>query len=1480
MGLALKKTSLAMLALLSVLPAVVSALNTTVTLTADATAGTTVVPTNSEVVTFGLPLVVGDVTDIAQIRVRIGGVEQLASIEAGLIWHWSDNSLRSVTIQLQGIDMTGGDITVTIDDAGNSGTQAFVPHSNGWELGPANKANMPFPRIFALHDLDYLASTSLIPPYLPGSSSEGVGKLQFDQFDNGYGGLDFSDGPGAQAAFLFDRATAMIKVYMTTGEVKFLKEGFMTKQLYYTHVRDDGTAPAPPGGDGCWTFGNVACADGKYIYTEPAKLAWALFGDNSQWDNALIVDMATQADLGFNQPLTSDPYDVEGEAFTERAAGIVGLAEINAYEITGDVGVLATMNSRLDSLKDMQQVEHTWDTNNGWIPRSGAFTHSWLVHEIDAPAYPGDGTTNDRRFSPWMSENIVDFLWQVYHVFEIDDTDLTLTVADLGEMLRLLGNAIDLYGFTSEYQSGLGLDASYATKAGLTTISMSCTAPDNVPVSLLYSGSSVATAAAIAATAAADGGFADQHNVETILSLGLAFYFETDIATRSRLFSRIQHLEEQWLRNGASDPENCAEVFFAGAIRLFNWQHRSNSVRTWDWILGEVGGIYDVKPNSFSFTDQTDQDPAMDVTSNAVTVAGLGTGASANVSVDTGTLVINGVDCASSHCTVQNTDTLAIKVTSAGPSLGVVTSTLTIGTFSTTFSVTTRVIMLEYPGWVFVAPSGCTDGQSWHFQCTGLWVDGADFDSYPIIATCTVTDGLTCANTGVNRRWTSVANLTLTTNISSCSVEPADLGNKNSCAAADHRFVPSGTPEINNPDAFSFTTQIELATSFEVTSNGVTIAGLGAGVNADASTNIGILVINTVDCGGPCTVTNGDTLAVKLTSSHLTGTTVSATVTVGAFSTDFDATTSGPTPDTTPDSFLFPAQIDLDTSIAVTSAAVTINNLGAGIDTPTSTDNGTLVIDGVDCTMNCLIMNGETLAVRITTSAAGSTTVSANVTVGTFSTAFDATTAIGLAAAPGTLSFTAVNNAALNQSHDSNAIVFNWLNVNTGVTTTAGILLINGTPCVAACTVDLNDTIALRLSSAVTNVTLVSATVTVDGISGAFNITTQAAASAGGSDTSLITGNVSNVVVTAGQLVTNRGVINSVELAAGSTVDGGTVTGAITGSGTLKNARIDATSIDPSVIVGQGSTVTSSTVSNVSGLVLTDALRDEQGMLQLSQPLVVEDDGSELSVLDIAKAAIDELFGNENTDFSNGTDDGTVELSNPDIEDLVVPIAPISVETTDEPDSVSIANAHGEFIIISNGIKTTFMPAAADLAAFQAGIDASGAVSDLLSDGSVSIQFNGSSFSLRFSLVASLPPSSPISIAALTTGEATFSEQGTLSDPATYRVLIHYPDGITQEVLPAIHDINVFDAWLAAGGFAAIINGLDGTILFQDRGFLVTKDVDVWRGIPSYGLLPPVPAAPGSVDFLSTTDLNGDGIGDIYFDTDTSRQVIYGLPLN
>ncbi len=976
-----------LLTLIAFLPTVATALNTTVTLTADAT----ITPTNSEVITFGLPLAQGDVTSTNQIRVLMGGVEQSIYVETGLTWHFGDKSLRTVTIQMQGVNMTGGNITLTITDAGRNtaNDRLEVSHSNGWATGQANKAKMPFPRIFAKHDLTYLASTGIIPPYIPGTAGEGVGKLQSDQFNNSYGALDFSiNGANAQSSFLFDRATAMMKAYMTTGEVKFLKEGFMTKQLYFAHVKNTGTAPTPAGGDGCWTFGNTACADGKYIYTQPAKLALALFGDNSQWDNSLIIEMATQADLGWNQPATRDLHDAENEGFTERAAGITGLAEIGAYEITGDATILAHLNERIDSLKDMQQTVRPWETGNFWA-KSGAFIHSWANHEGDA--YPGNGKADDRRFSPWMSENIADFLWQTYKV---------TGRKDIPEMLRQLGNAIDLYGFTSSYGTGLGLSASYTKKPGLVTIDMSCSAPDNVPVSQLYSASNVASAAAIAATAANDGGGADQHNVELVLPLALAFYFETDANARTRLYSRIKHIERQWLNNSPGSNQNCSLIFSSQVYRLFNWQHRSNSFRTFNWAVSEIGGVF--------------------------------------------------VGSSSSDSTIL------------------------------------------------------------------------------------------------------VGNLT-------------------------DQVIKAGQ-----------------------------------------------------------VVTNQGTL---------------------------------------------------------------INPINSGT------------------------VNGGNLS-----------------------------------------------------------------------------------------------------------------------------------------------GNVSN---------SGTGVLNNVNLNSGTTVTGGSMTGSVTGEGTIKNSLINVATLVSTITIGSGSKVSTTTAKNVSGLNLTGAVVDGSGKLLLTQALLVEPDGKELSILQINKAAIDKLFGNLSTTFQNDTKSNLLQIMNPGIAGLVIPVTPVAVVTTTEPDSVSVINSSGELLIVSKGIKTTFTPAASDLAAFQSGINTHGGNTNLLANGLVFIDISGGKFSVRFSLVASAQQASGTSAsgsgAAASSSAAGFKESGSLLKPATYRVTVHYPNGSKQELLPSLHNLDSFQSLLGGTGMQAVISGVDGSIEIRDAANKTT-----WRGIASYIVSP----LSGGMRVSNTNDLNGDGISDLFFDSGIYRQAIYGLPLN
>lgn len=554
-----------------------------------------VTPRSNELVTFGLPLAVGLVQDSAEIQVVVNGQVRPVFVECKLTWHFSDpeNSCRSVTIQLQGVDMRSGNVVVDITDAGrNTATDLQErPHQDGWVQGSATQANLYYPRVFAIHDMAYLDKTGIVPSYRAPETSDGFSALQSKQFDNWAGQLDYSS--ISTSNFLFDRSTAMFKAYMGSGDVKFLKQAFLTKQLYFQHVRNTGGDPRPQGGEGCFEFDNARkCPDPKYIYTQPAKLALALVGDDSQWDHQLIVNMALQSDIGWFQAPSRDLYDSESESFTERGVGLTGITEVNAYEITGDATVLEHIEQRIASLKDMQQTVKSWDTANGWTPKSGAFTHSWKVHEGGVGQWPGPGVTDDRRFSPWMSENVADFLWHAYHYTDVQG---------IPEMLRRLGNAIDLYGFASNYVSGIGVNAVYARKTGAEPDEVdnnnvingwnSCNGPDEAAVELMYFGSAYASPEALESTHRSEG-YTDQHNVEVVLSLALAYRFETNPAARQRLRARVEKIIEQWTE---TDVEDCSRI--GSHMRLWNWQHRSNSFRTWDWVktggqlpAGAIGG--------------------------------------------------------------------------------------------------------------------------------------------------------------------------------------------------------------------------------------------------------------------------------------------------------------------------------------------------------------------------------------------------------------------------------------------------------------------------------------------------------------------------------------------------------------------------------------------------------------------------------------------------------------------------------------------------------------------------------------------------------------------------------------------------------------------------------------------------------------------------------------------------------------------------
>lgn len=149
----------------------------------------------------------------------------------------------------------------------------------------------------------------------------------------------------------------------------------------------------------------------------------------------------------------------------------------------------------------------------------------------------------------------------------------------------------------------------------------------------------------------------------------------------------------------------------------------------------------------------------------------------------------------------------------------------------------------------------------------------------------------TAANTSVVVRLAGNANLNYESKTSySFTVTATDFaGNVSSPLPCTHTV----NNVAENPSGLTnFTTQTNATLSTAYTSNTQTIAGLPVGYNAPFTVTNGTLVKNGTDVGASGTVTNGDVIALKGTSSGSNNTTVVVTLAVGGDASQVSVTYS------------------------------------------------------------------------------------------------------------------------------------------------------------------------------------------------------------------------------------------------------------------------------------------------------------------------------------------------------------------------------------------------------------------------------------------------------------------------------------------------------------------------------------------------------------------------------------------------------------
>jgi hypothetical protein len=493
----------------------------------------------NELVSVGVPFPAGALTDSSRFRVLDNlGAEVPIFVKPTLRWHWLDNSIRALKVQFFA-NMSGGQKVYTFTTSTPRNTALDITeqaYQNGTLVG---KFNYHVPRVLAALNPEWMCSSRIAGPQKPKTAQtayDSYFETQFAWAKNVSYTDDFD-------TWLFDRPTAIYKQYIRTGNTEYLKEAFNSYRFYIDRITTSGVAPggfemtSPVGG-------YKDPRDVKYLYIEPVLLHLALTGDDTQNISGKVPLMADRFwSGGWHFPHTA--YTSVSQAFTERQTGLMLLAQVAAYEITGNATYLSRINTQIGHFYNHQQ------NNPDGLPYDGSWRHDWNVHEGGTGEF--DPEDQRRGGSPWMSENIIDGLWHAW-----------LVTADTRIPTMVKGFALD---FMENY--GFGQPSHFAASGGVTW-RHSCNEPNGTIA--LYWSSSVMTAPQIVEIMNSDGWYSDGHNPESALPVAAAYYFSTNATERQILRNRTNLIELYY--NTA-----CANI--SSTVRKFNWNHRGSSVSRW-----------------------------------------------------------------------------------------------------------------------------------------------------------------------------------------------------------------------------------------------------------------------------------------------------------------------------------------------------------------------------------------------------------------------------------------------------------------------------------------------------------------------------------------------------------------------------------------------------------------------------------------------------------------------------------------------------------------------------------------------------------------------------------------------------------------------------------------------------------------------------------------------------------------------------------
>ena len=489
----------------------------------------------------------------------------------------------------------------------------------------------------------------------------------------------------------------------------------------------------------------------------------------------------------------------------------------------------------------------------------------------------------------------------------------------------------------------------------------------------------------------------------------------------------------------------------------------------------------DTTPNAFSFTDATGVEPSTVTTSNTITISGIDAASPVSISGN-GTFSIAGGGYTTSG-NITNGQSINVRLTSSSSFSTAVSTVLTIGGVTDTFSVTTRAISgASTPTSLTLTQTTNTSATSQTVTATGSGGSGTiqvsnDGSNWQSNGHSFSQNRSGSAVTYYTRAFTSdqtSGNLTATKLVPPV-VTLSAIGNYTgrSAAGENNSYQPTHQRSGGNYNTYSANWGTT-TTSISNNSGGwlsSTITNSSAGFwNLTSQSN---------------TSTSSRTATVTYTTSTQFG--HSHTMT-------FTFQQNGQAADTTPNQFTF-----TDTSDAALNTTFNSNVTISGINTAVTAvysgdSNGSFSTDNSTFNQsNKTVNNGDVIYLRLPSAGTNSTARTATITIGSISDSMTVTTTAGSDTTPNSFSFTDVTGAAILSAFEDTVTI---TGINTGTTATlttsdnCAFKVNNGSFSTSSKTVVNNDTITVRIVTLSDAFTLHQGTISVGGVSDTFRVTT------------------------------------------------------------------------------------------------------------------------------------------------------------------------------------------------------------------------------------------------------------------------------------------------------------------------------------------------------------------------------------------------------